>query len=89
MPLWRLTPIDASDPSWGLSSHCDFVIARAKDEADARAAAAKAFDTPIHYRPGDGTRFPPWERATLVKVEHIEDARYEAEGPTAILEPSF
>lgn len=89
MPLWRLTPIDASDPSWATSSHCGLVIARAKDEADAREAAAKAFDMPITFRPGKGPHFPPWKRATLVKIERIEDARYEAKGPTAILEPSF
>ncbi len=89
MPLWKLTPIEPSDPSWTISSHRGAVIARARDEADARAAAAKAFDTPIRFRAGKGLQFPPWKRTALVKVERIEDSRYEAEGPTAILEPSF
>ena len=90
MALWKLIPIDVSDPSWAASSHRGIVIARAKDEADARAAAAKAFDLPSDFRPGQGMHFPPWKRATLVKIELLEDdPRYDSKGPTEILEPSF
>ena len=76
MPVWKLTPTDLSDPNWEASSHRGMAVVRAPDEAAARAAAAEAFDVP--------TRSP-----TLVKVERIGDARYEAEGPTEILDPTF
>jgi hypothetical protein len=89
MPIWRLTPLDLLDPNWEASSHRGIAIVRAPDEADARITAAKAFDAKTRFRPGEGQRFPPWKRPTLVKVERIEDPRYEAEGPPAVLDPPF
>jgi hypothetical protein len=89
MPLWKLTPIDLRDANWEASTHRGVVIVRARDEEDARAAAAKAFDAKTRFRPAKGARFPPWKRASLVRAERISDARYDSEGPTEILEPSF
>jgi hypothetical protein len=89
MALWKLTPLDLEDPNWQASSHRGVAVVRARDEADARAAAAKAFDIAMRFRPGTGLRVPPWKRAELVRAERIEDPRYEAVGPTEILEPSF
>lgn len=64
-------------------------IIRARDEADARDIAAKAFDAKTRFRPRKAHTFPPWKRPALVKVESIKDKRYEEEGPAAVLEPSF
>lgn len=89
MPIWKLTPLDLRDPNWEASSHQGIAIVRARDEADARATAAKAFDTKTGFRPGKGMIFPPWKRSALVSVERIVDKRYEAEGPAAVLEPSL
>ena len=89
MPLWKLTPLDLLDPSWEASSHQGVTIVRARDEEDARATAAKAFDVKTRFSPGKGQQFPPWSRAALVKVERIEDTRYDGAGPAAVLEPVF
>ena len=89
MPIWKLTPLDLRDPNWEASSHQGIAVVRARDEADARATAAKAFDAKTRFGPGKGKRLPPWKRAELVKVERIDDKRYQAEGPATVLEPSF
>jgi len=89
MPIWKLTPLDLGDPNWQASSHQGIAIIRARTEAQARATAAKAFDVKTRFSPGQGQRLPPWKRAALVKAERVEDRRYEADGPAAVLEPSF
>jgi len=89
MPIWKLTPLDLRDPSWEASSHRSIVIVRARNETDARATAARAFDAKTRFTPAKGLKFPPWKRSALVKVERIDDKRYEAEGPAAVLEPSL
>jgi hypothetical protein len=62
---------------------------RAPDEAAARAAAAEAFDVATRFPPGVGVRVPPWRRASLVKAEQIPGRRYDSQGPTQILDPTF
>ena len=89
MPLWKLTPLDLRDPNWEASSHRGIAIVRARDEADARATAAQAFDVKTRFAPAKGQRVPPWNRSELVNIELIDDKRYDAEGPPAVLEPSF
>ncbi len=89
MPIWRLTPVDLRDPSWEASSHRGTALVRARDEADARAVAAKAFDVKTRFAPATPQAFPPWGRASLVKVERIDDRRYAAEGPAEVLDPSI
>jgi hypothetical protein len=89
MPLWKLTPLDLLDPGWEASSHQSVTIVSARDEEEACATAAKAFDVKTRFSPGKGRHFPPWSRAALVKVERIEDTRYEGAGPAAVLEPVF
>jgi hypothetical protein len=83
-----LTPVDPRDPNWEASSHRGVAIVRARDEATARATAAKAFDVKTRFSPGKGQSAPPWRRAALVKAEQIDDTRYDAAGPAAVLEPS-
>ena len=36
MPLFRLSPVDLSDPNWEASSHRAAAIVRARDESAAR-----------------------------------------------------
>lgn len=87
MQIWKLTPLDLTDTNWEASSHREVAIVRARDEAAARAIAAKAFDVVTRFPPGKGLRTPPWKRASLVKVEQIEDPRYDRQGPPQVLEP--
>jgi hypothetical protein len=89
MPLWKLQPLDLSDPSWEASSHRGVVIVRAPDEAAARAEAQRAFGVKTRFSPGAGVKAPPWQRAALASAERIRDARYEEEGATEVLEPAF
>lgn len=89
MPVWRLTPTDLADPNWEASSHRGPAVIRAPTEAAARKAAAAAFDVPTQFSPGGGAKFPPWNSPALVRVERIEDSRYEAKGRTEVLDPAF
>jgi hypothetical protein len=89
MPLWRLQPLDLTDPSWEASSHRGPVIVRATDERAAREEAQRAFGVKTRFAPGEGVKAPPWKRASLVSAERVKDERYEEEGPTEVLEPSF
>lgn len=85
MQIWKLTPLDLGDPNWEASSHRGIAIVRAKSEKAARAAAA--FDIAVRFPPGKGVRTPPSARAALVKVEPIEDPRYDLMGLVQVLEP--
>jgi hypothetical protein len=87
MQVWKLTPVDLSDPNWNASSHRGLVIVRAQSESAARALAAKAFDTAIRFPPHATIVVPPWTRASCVKAERITDKRYPSRGPAEILEP--
>lgn len=89
MPLWKLTPVDLTDPHWEASSHRAMAIVRAPDEQTARDIAQQAFGVKTRFEPGHGVKAPPWRRTSLVKAEEVDDARYEADGPTEILEPTI
>ncbi len=81
--------MDLTDPNWEASSHRAFAIVRAPDEEAAREAAQQAFGVKTGFRPGGGIKAPPWKRESLVTAERIEDPRYEPDGPSEVLEPSF
>lgn len=89
MALWKLTPLDLTDPAWEASSHRAMATVRAPDEDAAREAAQQAFGVKTGFKPGQGIKAPPWLRPHLVKAERIKDARYDPEGPAEVLEPSF
>jgi hypothetical protein len=89
MPLFKLSPVDLTDPNWEASSHRAAAIVRARDENAARAIAGKAFDVSTGFRPGRGLKVPPWMRPELVTVERIEDSRWDSRGPDEVLYPSF
>ena len=77
--------MNPDDASWESSSHRGPVVVRARNEEEARAVAARAFDVKTGFAPGQGVRFPPWTRAALVRAEHVDDPRFEAEGPAELL----
>jgi hypothetical protein len=65
------------------------VIVRAPDENAAREVAEAAFGVKTRFRPGAGILAPPWKRPELVAVERITDERFEPDGPSVVLSPSF
>lgn len=89
MTVWKLTPLDLTDPNWEASSHRGTVIVRAPDEEAAREAVEAAFGVKTRFAPGRGVKAPPWKRGTLVRAERISDPKYEVEGPTEILDPAL
>ena len=89
MAIWKLTPLDPRDPNWAASSHRAVAIVRSPDEQGAREAAQAAFGVKTGFKPGHGVTAPPWQRASLVKAEKIDDSRHDPDGPTEVLEPSF
>jgi hypothetical protein len=89
MPIWQLTPIDLDDPSWEASSHRGPAIIRAASEGAAREIAQEAFGVKTGFRLGHGIIAPPWKRAGLVRAEKITDPRYEENGPSELLSPTF
>jgi hypothetical protein len=89
MPLWKLHPVDLEDLSWKASSHRGLVIVRARDEQHAREVAQKAFGVKAGFPLEGGIIVPPWLRPDRVTAEILKDPRFEAEGPEAVLVPSF
>lgn len=87
--IWRLTPVDLSDPAWEASSHDGMVMVRATDEDEARHLAQAAFGVKTRFQPGAGIIAPPWLRAEHVKAEVVLDSPYDPDGPTEVLVPSF
>ncbi len=92
MALWKLAPINLVHPRWEVSTYKGTVIVRAPNETAARRAATEKFYESMDRPVGDLIRFSPWkddpEDAALVEVTPIEDDRYEAEGPSEVLEPA-
>jgi osmotically-inducible protein OsmY len=88
MPIWQLSPVDLADPSWEASSHRGPAIVRAPDEKTARELAQAAFGVATRFR-HHPRLVPPWMRAELVYTSHIEDERFDPEGPSGVLVPSF
>jgi hypothetical protein len=89
MPVWRLVPIDLTDPAWEGSSRRGLAVVRAKTEERARSVAEEAFGVKTRFPPRGGLHVPSWTHSTLVRAEIIDDARYSPEGAETVLEPSF
>lgn len=89
MRIWRLSPIDLSDPNWEASAHRGPAIVRAEDEEEARNLAQETFGVKTRFAPGAGIIAPPWQRAELVTAEIVTDSPFEPEGPAEVLQPSF
>ena len=88
MAIWQLSPIDLSDPSWEASSHRGVAIVRAPDEETARYVAQSAFGVMTRFK-HHPRLVPPWTRAELVHVSQVEDQRFDLDGPSGVLVPSF
>ena len=88
MPIWQLSPVDLSDPNWEASSHRGPAIVRAPDEKSARGVAQSAFGVATRFR-HHPRLVAPWMRAELVHASHIEDQRFDPEGSSGVLVPSF
>lgn len=89
MGIWKLTPVDPSDPNWQASSHRGAVIVRATNERIARHTAARAFDVASRFPPRAGMHAPPWMRPALVRAERIENPLYAPDGPPEVLDPKL
>jgi hypothetical protein len=89
MRIWRLFPVDPSDPNWQASAHRGVAIVRAETEEEARELAQHAFGVKTRFSPGSGIIAPPWKRAEHVTAEIIADSPYDREGPPEVLQPSF
>ncbi len=89
MGIWKLTPVDLSDPNWQASSHRGAVIVRATNEHIARHTAARAFDVVSRFPPRAGMHAPPWMRPALVRAERIENPLYAPDGPPEVLDPKL
>jgi osmotically-inducible protein OsmY len=88
MAIWQLSPVDLSDPNWKASSHRGAAIVRARDEKTARELAQSAFGVATRFK-HHPRLIAPWTRAELVRASHIEDPRFDPEGLSAVLVPSF
>ena len=89
MRIWRLSPVDLSDPNWQASAHRGVAIVRAENEEEARKLAQQAFGVKTRFAPGGGIIAPPWQRAELVAAEILPDSPYDPEGAPEVLQPSF
>ena len=78
--IWKLKPTDVESDHWKGSTYKGEVIARAKDERQARALAT------LHFRGAD-TEALPWWRPELVTCETVDDYDGETDGPAGILYP--
>jgi osmotically-inducible protein OsmY len=88
MTIWQLSPVDLSDPNWQASSHRGPAIVRAPDEKTARKLAQSAFGVETRFKQHPRL-IAPWTRAELVHASRIEDQRFDPDGPTGLLVPSF
>ncbi len=89
MSIWKLTPVDPSDPSWRASSYCGAVVVRATNERIARRTAARAFSIASRFPPRAGISPPPWLRPSLVRAESITSPLYAPDGGPEVLEPKL
>lgn len=89
MPLWRLNPIDPSDPNWEASTFNAEVIVRAPDSRSARLLAARAFGIATEHRLGQAVKIVPWDYGGLVSCEQAEATEaYPEEGEQGVVYPA-
>ena len=79
MKIWKLTPIQKS------ASIEPTVIVRASSEEEARRLAEASFGVPQKVKLGDDTPHSPWSDPAIVACVSIQDPKYSADGPAAIL----
>jgi len=89
MRIWRLSPVDLSNPNWEASAHRGVAIVRAENEEEARKLAQQAFGVKTRFAPKAGIIAPPWQRPEHVTAEIVSNSPYDREGPPEVLQPSF
>lgn len=87
MTIFLLTPTDVESDPWKYSTHKGEVIARAKDERQARSLANHHFVMPREHIPAAETRHMIWSLTELVTCETIDDWEGETDGPAEVLYP--
>ncbi len=87
MPIWKLTPMNPTDPNWRRSAHCEAAIIRAPSERIARSVAVIAFSIAAQMIPGEPMFYCPWPDRELVQAEQIDDPRWVEDGDVEILDP--
>lgn len=87
MPVYRLIPVDPSDPAWQASAHRGGALVRAGSEGRARELALLAFAVAVDVRAGRG-QTPPWRDPGKVHARVAGDVPYPADGPEGVLEPA-
>ena len=88
MALWKLKPLDPSDPNWEASTFKNELIVRALDSRIARLLAARAFGIATEHRPGEAVKIVPWDYSGLVSCEQVEATEaYSEEGDQGIVYP--
>ena len=84
--IWKLVPVDVKRQKWEASIFKGELIVRAKDAGAARRTASGKYSIATRGEPGQESAASPWNDPNTVSCKRIDDARYEAEGPSAILQ---
>lgn len=87
MMILKLNPTAVESDRWRASRYRGEVLARAKDEKQARTLATQHFRAVSEYVHGADTPLPPWPDPELVTCEVVDDWGIETDGPVEILSP--
>lgn len=87
MKVFRLVPLDLTDPDWAASDWTRPVVIRAPTEDVARSAATLAFGKAVSRSPSSASiPINPWRQERLVKVDEIPNHERSA-GEVEMLDP--
>ena len=85
MRIWRLSPVDRSDPVWeGYDTEPMFVRAESATRAQDLALAAT-----LQFRPNTGYQkieFNPWGRYKTLCEDVTDISKYSVDGPAQVLQ---
>lgn len=87
MNIWKLSVTDSNSPNWEASTYKGDVIARAKNEHDARMVTTHAFVIATERRTGEHIKFCPWMVETDTSCELLENSEYTIKGESGVLSP--
>ena len=89
MQLWKLQPINLTNPNWAASTYKNEIIVRAEDLSKAKELAAKAFGTAPRPQPGETTIINPWDNPGLVRAIQVQATDdYTEDGDQGIVYPA-
>ena len=88
MPIWKLEPLDTSDPNWRASIHSGDVVIRAGNEDRAREIAMLVFGRAVKRFEGQNTLFVPWDSDGHVRCTQLTEHGYAEDGAEEILDPA-